>query len=73
MRTIIDLPDEQIEALKVIGEINKKSRAELVRQAVAAYIQQHNTVEPADAFGILKDAEIDDPVLYQQKLRDEWA
>jgi metal-responsive CopG/Arc/MetJ family transcriptional regulator len=72
MRTIVDLPDEQITALKLIGKAKNQSRAELVRQAVAAYIEAHITDESHLAFGILKGNEIENAVIYQQNLRDEW-
>jgi len=38
MRTIIDLPDAQIAALRELGERERASRAEVIRRAVAAYI-----------------------------------
>lgn len=72
MRTIVDLPEEQIEALKKMSELRKESRAELVRQAVAAFIQQNSHTNESIAFGILRDTPIKEPVAYQQQLRSEW-
>lgn len=75
MRTIIDLPDYQIEALKLIEARKNVSRAELVRQAVAQYVLQH--AESPNAFGAWKpkaqrSKKPPDGVTVQRKLRAEW-
>lgn len=71
MRTIIDLPDSQIEALRLLEERNHVSRAELVRQAVAEYVVKRTQAH--DAFGAWKSRKTKvDGVAYQQQLRDEW-
>jgi len=38
MRTIVDLPDKQIEGLKRMSETACASRAELVRRAIDEYL-----------------------------------
>jgi len=79
MRTIVDLPEDQIKALDSIGKRDDISRAELVRRAVAGYLQneQKSTKGRLDQyFGILKD----DPTVFdgldglawQKKMRAEW-
>jgi predicted transcriptional regulator len=73
MRTIIELPDAQIKALREIEERHNISRAHLIRQAVAKYVVE-NTVAP-NAFGAWKkspNAAPVDSVALQQALRDEW-
>jgi len=71
MRTIIDLPDAQIEALRRLEQRDNVSRAELIRQAVADYVSKR--VEHADAFGAWKARKVKvDGVEYQRKIRDEW-
>ena len=75
MRTIIDLPEHQIDALRLIEVRKNLSRAELVRQAVAQYVLQH--VESPDAFGAWKSRipsakKPRDGVTVQRKLRVEW-
>ena len=72
MRTVVDLPDEQIAALKRLGEHSKLPRAELVRKAVAAYLRNHEPDAGENAFGIWKDDPRDGLDL-QRQLRDEWA
>jgi metal-responsive CopG/Arc/MetJ family transcriptional regulator len=71
MRTIIDLPDTQIEALKYLEAQRRVSRAELVRQAVAEYVVKR--VGHAEAFGAWKaSAKKIDGVKQQRAMRDEW-
>ena len=72
MRTIIDLPDSQIAALRELEERKKVSRAELIRQAVADYVVQH--AEAANAFGAWKlpHRRAADALAVQRKLRAEW-
>lgn len=71
MRTIVDLPKEQIEVLKQISEQSRLSRAELVRRAVAEYLQRHHSDPAADAFGIWHHKPRNS-LDYQRKLREEW-
>jgi metal-responsive CopG/Arc/MetJ family transcriptional regulator len=77
MRTIIDLPEEQVRALADYCAREKVSRAEAVRRAVAILVEErerrqrdHKEALKA-AFGIWKDRGID-AVEYQRKLRSEW-
>ena len=72
MRTIIDLPDSQLAALRDIEQRKKVSRAELIRQAVAQYVVAHGNTE--DAFGAWKSAKRCpvDGLALQKKLRAEW-
>ena len=72
MRTIIDLPESQLAALRELERIKKVSRAELVRQAVAQYVVSNASAMPA--FGAWKKAKraSADGVAVQRKLRSEW-
>lgn len=75
MRTIIDLPQEQLEELKMVCQQKDISRAEAVRQAVKEYLIQAKTSKLhaalADTFGVWKHKNIDG-VEYQRALRAEW-
>ena len=71
MRTIVDLPDEQIEALKRISESARSSRAELVRRAIDEYLARHLPAQDDGAFGLWKKHKTDG-VTYQERARDEW-
>jgi metal-responsive CopG/Arc/MetJ family transcriptional regulator len=73
MRTLVDIPDDQIEQLNKLAEREKVSRASLVRQAVADLLaskRQSNDDAIAAAFGIRPDME--DGLAYQERLRSEW-
>ncbi len=72
MRTIVDLPDEQIEALKRISDTVHSSRAELVRRAIDEYLARHLPAQDDDAFGVWKKRKIDG-VVFQKHARDEWG
>lgn len=80
MRTIVDLPEDHVKALDLIGKKQDISRTELVRRAVAQYLdsEQKNMKSKLDQyFGIFKD----DPTVFdgldglawQEKMRAEWA
>lgn len=71
MRTIVELPEEQIEALKRLSEQSKLSRAELMRRAVAEFISHHGMDRADEAFGIWKGHK-QDGLDYQHRLRGEW-
>ncbi len=71
MRTIIDLPQEQIEALDRLRG-SARSRAALIREAVAIYlVQQPTTFDSLPAFGIWRNRRVDS-LAYESTLRDEW-
>ena len=71
MRTIVDLPDSQVEALKRMADAAQLSRAELMRRAVAEYLARHQPKEKDEAFGVWKTRMIDG-IDYQELSRAEW-
>ena len=74
MRTIVNLPKEQIEAMDHYGKANRISRAQVVREAVAAYLPQaskKSRFENHPAFGSWRKKV--DSVAYVRKLRAEWG
>jgi len=72
MRTIVDLPEKQIEALKRMSEASRSSRAELVRRAIDEYLARHLPAQDDEAFGIWRKRKIDG-LDYQDRMRDEWG
>jgi len=73
MRTLVDIPDDQITELTQLAEREKVSRAALVRKAIAALLASKrapNTDAFDAAFGIRPDME--DGLAYQERLRAEW-
>jgi metal-responsive CopG/Arc/MetJ family transcriptional regulator len=77
MRTIIDLPDDQIQALAELCARENISRAEAIRRAVSNYVcadqqdqSEFQRVLKA-TFGMWKDRGIDTDT-YLAELRKEW-
>jgi predicted transcriptional regulator len=71
MRTLIDLPDPQIQALAALCERVKQPRTALIREAVAEYLERRTAKPSAAAYG-LWGAEAIDGLAYQEKVRTEW-
>jgi metal-responsive CopG/Arc/MetJ family transcriptional regulator len=70
MRTIVDLPDAQVERLKKMAQQRGLSRAELIRRAVACYLEDQQAAGE-EAFGLWRERDIEG-LDYQKRLRDEW-
>lgn len=74
MRTLVDIPDEDIEKLDALASREKRSRAAAIRDAVKLYL-----VHKADAkdwirrgAGYWKDrTDIGDAVEYQRAMRED--
>jgi metal-responsive CopG/Arc/MetJ family transcriptional regulator len=71
MRTIVDLPDEQLGALARICAEQNISRAEAVRRAVGKLIKENATKQQDVGFGIWRHKPIDGRK-FVEKLRSEW-
>lgn len=74
MRTIIDLPEENIKALDLLAKRSKLSRAELIRRAVTAFIETEtlNQSVSHDIFGLYADIFTNDALEIEKNLRSEW-
>jgi metal-responsive CopG/Arc/MetJ family transcriptional regulator len=70
MRTLVDIPENELDELNLLSRSRKVSRAELIRQAVAGFLAE-NRVGLEESFGIWKKRGVDG-VKYQEKLRGEW-
>jgi ribbon-helix-helix CopG family protein len=77
MRTVIDLPAEQIKALDSYRKKERISRAEAVRRAVAAFLpvkrQTRFDFRGHPAFGSSKSFRKEDSVQLVRRLRQEWS
>lgn len=71
MRTIVELPEEQIRALAEVCRREKISRAEAVRRAVAEYASRHAAGDAEKAFGLWREGQVDG-LSYERRLRQEW-
>lgn len=76
MRTIVDLPKEQIEALDTYAKAKGISRAAVVREAVSTYLpakkKRKFSFRDHPSFGSEKMPKGFDSVEYVRKLRAEW-
>lgn len=70
MRTLVDIPEKQIKELNAISQAEKVSRAEVIREAIAYYLEKKKP-QTEDAFGIWKDRQVDG-LAYQELARSEW-
>ena len=71
MRTIVDLPKGQIDALAELCRVKKISRAEAVRQAVDGFLKEAQPPAPEIGFGLWKDRKLDSRKIVD-RLRSEW-
>ena len=73
MRTIIELPDEYIDALDRIRDREGASRAAIIRKAVEDYISLHRKRSLADkpGFGAWRKKGMDG-LSFQRSIRGEW-
>ena len=72
MRTIIELPEEQLAALDGVCEREGISRAEAIRQAVALLTRERGASRSGVAFGIWRGKRQVDGLEYQERMRREW-
>ena len=72
MRTIIDLPPEQLGALARLCEAQKISRAEAIRRAVDRLLKDSLIEEKNIGFGMWRNKGIT-ARLYVDNLRNEWS
>lgn len=73
MRTIVDIPDEDIERLDVLAGASRRSRAAEIREAVEEYIARRSGIEwIRRGAGYWKGRDdIGDAVEYQRDLRED--
>ena len=71
MRTIIELPDDQLDGLAILCRREGISRAEAIRRAVAQYTRARLRHSAEEVFGLWRSRR-EDGVRYQRRLRKEW-
>lgn len=71
MRTVVDLPEEQLKAIKALAKRDRISQAEAIRRAIRSYVDaQHAPDEQSPAFGLWSGR--DEGLQYQRAFRNEW-
>jgi hypothetical protein len=72
MRTLVDIPDSELETLNALSKSEGVSRAESIRRAIKAYVELKTPLPKLeDGFGLWKDKGIDTDE-YLRKIRAEW-
>jgi len=71
MRTIIDLPTADVDALDALCVREGISRAEAIRRAVAQHLLANRAGDAGQAFGLWRARPVDG-LRYQQRVRREW-
>ena len=71
MRTVIDVPDQLIKSLDRVSGTEQRSRAALIREAIAEFLRKRSGPSAEAAFGLWKDRKTDG-LGYQNGLRAEW-
>ena len=71
MRTLVDIPEEDLKLLKIVTKKLSISRAEFVRRAIAASLAPHRRKMDHNAFGLWA-GHAEDGLQYQERMRAEW-
>lgn len=75
MRTLVDIPKDDMDDLDRISRAERKSRAAIIRAAISDYLKEQKRSDRdaafEAAFGIWKDRDIDG-LEYQERIRAEW-
>jgi predicted transcriptional regulator len=73
MRTLVDIPDEDIQSLDAIAQKGKRSRASAIREAIKLYLVSNNSNDWIErGRGYWKDRDdIGDGLEYQLAIRED--
>jgi len=71
MRTIVEIPEDQLRDLAEMCRREGISRAEAIRRAVAEYARRRNGRKTRRAFGLWRGRRRDG-LAYERRLRREW-
>ena len=72
MRTIVEIPEDQLSSLSEICRRLRISRAEGIRRAVKIYLNLQSAEATRVAFGVWKDRRVEG-LAYEDEIRSEWA
>lgn len=71
LRTVIDVPDQLIKSLDEVSGTEQRSRAALIREAIAEFLLKKSGPSAEAAFGLWKDRQTYS-LRYQKGMRAEW-
>jgi metal-responsive CopG/Arc/MetJ family transcriptional regulator len=71
MRTLVDIPEEDLKLIRKVVKRRAISRAEFVREAIGAALAPYRKRIDHRAFGLWANL-AEDGVAYQERLRSEW-
>jgi len=71
MRTLVDIPAEDLDLLNGVAKTLAISRAEFVRRAISKSLEPHRQSQKQEAFGLWKNRPVDG-LKYQERMRAEW-
>lgn len=73
MRFLADIPDDDVQWLDAVARAEGKSRAAVIRDAVAAFRHRDDKAGMEKYFGLWeRHGSSIDGLDYERKLRDEW-
>lgn len=70
MRTLVDIEEDNLRRLDRLARARRKSRAALIREAVADFLKDDDAAVADAAFGLWQSDE--DGLAYQERMRREW-
>jgi hypothetical protein len=71
VRTLVDIPAEDLDLLNGVVKNLDISRAEFVRRAIAKSLEPHRQARKVEAFGLWSCRKVDG-LKYQERIRREW-
>ena len=71
MRTLVDIPAEDLDLLNGVVKTLAISRAEFVRRAIRKSLEPHRQSKKQEAFGLWANRPVDG-LKYQERMRGEW-
>lgn len=70
-RIVIDIPKEDLRQLDNLRAIRHVTRAEIIRQALAGFLENNRVDASSNAFGLWGNKQVDG-VVYENQIREEW-
>jgi predicted transcriptional regulator len=71
MRTLVDIEESDLLLLDRLATQAKRSRAALIREAIADFLRRKSPQPENDGFGLWGKGKVDG-LAYQRKMRAEW-